>query len=285
MKLNLLSTLGLTKPAVVSIIGTGGKTTLMYRLAKELVTRKHTVITTTTTKIYPPEPEQSPCLIEVSKITADKIRFINGLINKERHITLTAGRNQEDKLVGFKPSVIDKLVNQLQPDYLLIEADGARGKSLKAYRLENPQSVIQNSKPKSAILNLKSHIEPVIPRSTTLCILVIGWDVLGKPLNERYVHRAKLLANLIHAQLNSNISIAHIIDALCLPGGYISRVPTKCTLTVFINKVEVERNSKNLVDFCAELNNQSPRRINQIVIGSLLDEHHKFIVVQSKTNR
>jgi probable selenium-dependent hydroxylase accessory protein YqeC len=265
---DLFTALSLTRPAVVSIIGSGGKTTLMYRLAKELISRKYKVITTTTTKIYPPEPDQSPYSVQFSKVTADKIRFIQRLVKKERHITLTAGINQEQKLLGFSPTVLNKLVKLLEPDYLLIEADGAKGKSLKAYRI-NPQSAIRNPQ----LIN-----EPVIPSSSQICVLVIGWDILGKPLNERYVHRAKLLSKLIHAKMNSKISISTLIDALCLPEGSISRVPAKCKLIVFINKAKLVKDFKNLTQFCNKLKKQSPRRIHKIVIGSLLDQNHEFVV-------
>ncbi|MDI6784157.1 MAG: selenium cofactor biosynthesis protein YqeC, partial [bacterium] len=183
-KQKLLSAFGLSKYAVVSIIGSGGKTTLMYRLAKELSSRKYKVITTTTTKIYPPEPDQSLYSVQFSKVTADKIRFIQGLVKKERHITLTAGINQEQKLIGFNPTVLNKLVKQLRPDYLLIEADGAKGKSLKGYRMQHsiPAFAGMTSSLRKQGQNTN---EPVIPKCSDICILVLGWDILGKPLNER----------------------------------------------------------------------------------------------------
>ncbi|MCK7504559.1 MAG: hypothetical protein MZV70_11045 [Desulfobacterales bacterium] len=39
---------------VVSLVGAGGKTSLMYRLARELAGTGQAVLTTTTTRIYPP---------------------------------------------------------------------------------------------------------------------------------------------------------------------------------------------------------------------------------------
>ena len=40
---------------VTAIVGGGGKTTLMERLALELASAGHTVLVTTTTRIFPPE--------------------------------------------------------------------------------------------------------------------------------------------------------------------------------------------------------------------------------------
>ncbi len=41
---------------LITLVGAGGKTTLMFALARELLTGHKKIITTTTTKIYPPEP-------------------------------------------------------------------------------------------------------------------------------------------------------------------------------------------------------------------------------------
>ena len=48
---------------LITLVGAGGKTTLMFALANELLAGHKKIITTTTTKIYPPEPGQSPALI------------------------------------------------------------------------------------------------------------------------------------------------------------------------------------------------------------------------------
>ncbi len=57
-------------------------------------------------------------------------------------------------------------------DYVLVEADGSRGRSLKAFGPDEPQ----------------------VPSVTTTIVQVAGADVLGQPLREEYVHRAAPLA-------------------------------------------------------------------------------------------
>ena len=47
---------------IISLVGAGGKTALMFALARELATHKKVVITTTTTKIFPPAPSDTPFL-------------------------------------------------------------------------------------------------------------------------------------------------------------------------------------------------------------------------------
>ena len=56
---SLRQALLLGEGGVISLVGAGGKTSLMFRLAHELSLTGDSVLTTTTTKIYVPEPVQS----------------------------------------------------------------------------------------------------------------------------------------------------------------------------------------------------------------------------------
>ncbi|MGD8335356.1 MAG: hypothetical protein PVF86_00975, partial [Desulfobacterales bacterium] len=56
---SLRYSLGLKDGGVISIVGAGGKTALMYRMARELASRGDRVLTTTTTKIRWPTQRQS----------------------------------------------------------------------------------------------------------------------------------------------------------------------------------------------------------------------------------
>ena len=56
----LIESLDLRAREVISLVGAGGKTTLMFRLAKELVLTGEKVVTTTTTKILEPSSEETP---------------------------------------------------------------------------------------------------------------------------------------------------------------------------------------------------------------------------------
>jgi probable selenium-dependent hydroxylase accessory protein YqeC len=48
---------------VISLVGGGGKTTLMFALARELAFGDGCVVTTTTTKILEPSPSETPLLL------------------------------------------------------------------------------------------------------------------------------------------------------------------------------------------------------------------------------
>ena len=75
---------------VISLVGAGGKTSLMFRLAQELSAEGATVLTTTTTRIFMPAEEQSRCVILADTAETILERAAQKL-NEHRHITAAAG--------------------------------------------------------------------------------------------------------------------------------------------------------------------------------------------------
>jgi len=118
----------------------------MYRLGRELADRGWRVITTTTTMIRPPLPDQSQELI-VEDRADQALRRVSAALQLKGSITLASQRlSAENKLRGIEP----EWVRSLRPlaDVVIIEADGARGLPLKAPATH----------------------EPVVPTETTLFI-------------------------------------------------------------------------------------------------------------------
>ena len=75
------------------------------------------------------------------------------------------------KVQGVPPEWVDEVWAAGTADSWLVEADGSRGLSLKAF---GPH-------------------EPLVPGATTLLVQVAGLDVLDAPLDAAHVHRAELL--------------------------------------------------------------------------------------------
>jgi probable selenium-dependent hydroxylase accessory protein YqeC len=180
----LINSLCSTSKGVISIIGAGGKTSLMFCLAKEASTAGKRVLTTTTTKIFFPDKALSP-----ETLTAASAR---DLIEKSRaglrrHSHFSAGRHHDrssGKLEGFSRDIIDTLWQAGLFDWIMVEADGSRQKPLKATDVH----------------------EPVIPSSTTCLVLVAGLDSLGLPLDEAHVHRASIFSK------NTGLGLGQIVD-------------------------------------------------------------------------
>ena len=94
---------------VISLVGGGGKTSLMFALAHELASAGEAVLTTTTTKIFEPSAAQTPHVI-VTEQAAELLATAEKLLGRCRHVTAAAGRlTTVGKLAGFRPPVIEKI--------------------------------------------------------------------------------------------------------------------------------------------------------------------------------
>lgn len=105
------------KRGVTAVIGSGGKTGLLYRLAEEL-REKGSVILCTTTHIFP--PAHVPVLEET-----DKVRAVICVGTPCENGKLTVPRQSIRELLSLA-------------DYIIVEADGSKGLPLKAHAPHEP---------------------------------------------------------------------------------------------------------------------------------------------------
>lgn len=210
----LLSALGVGKGDVVSLAGAGGKTTLAYRLAAEARDAGLRVLVTTTTHMGTlPEATTGPVFIEAD---GDPGPALDRALEAHGRATLLGRRIREDKIEGIPPERVDELARRA--DLVLVEADGARQRSLK----------------------VPAAREPVVPRSTTLLLVLAALDVLGQPLGEEKVHRVELVAAATGRAPAAVVDEDVVVAALRHAEGYPSRVPPGARSGVFLNKVEDE---------------------------------------------
>ena len=145
-------------PGVTAIIGGGGKTTLLYALARECA-QDARVIVCTTTHIF--APTQLPCILSDSETELQTAL-------EKAHLVCVGTRGAEGKL-GAPAMAFAQLLRHA--DYVFVEADGSKHRPLKAHA---------------------SH-EPVVPKEANQTVLVLGVSGLGKMIREA-AHRPALYA-------------------------------------------------------------------------------------------
>lgn len=229
---------------VVSLVGAGGKTTLMFALAHELAASGSCVITTTTTKILEPLPSQTPFLL-LERDKEEMMRLLLQNVDKYSHITLASERLASGKLNGIGPELVVKLAELNQVSYIIVEADGAAHKSLKA-----PNST-----------------EPVIPYNTSLVIPIVGIDAVGCRLTEENVFRPEIVSKLLGLLLGEVVSAESVAFLITHPQGIIKGSPDRARIVPFINKVDLDEGLSKARDLAGKILAMRHPQIRQVVLG------------------
>ncbi|WP_165044840.1 selenium cofactor biosynthesis protein YqeC [Adlercreutzia sp. ZJ138] len=159
----LFQEIGLTQGDVVAITGAGGKTSLMLHLCNELRMASKRVLATTTTKMY--YPNEFPGRVVVD----DDISRLADIFATEdvKSLYVASAFAKENKVCGYGAAAVDNVASRLTDAVLLIEADGAACKPYKFYRED----------------------EPVLPRTTTHVVHVVGSEILNQPMSAELFHR------------------------------------------------------------------------------------------------
>ncbi len=206
----------LQSPALVAIVGGGGKSSLMFALAAALPGR---VVLTTTTRIFAVQMKKATAVIQFNEENAaafdDKVS--DALAEHGR--CLVVGQVIGEKAHGVPPELPGQLLARSDVDYVLVEADGSRMRPIKA----------------------PAEHEPVIPPQATHVIPVVGIDALDEPLAD-VAHRPERVANLLathHSSLTTHyLSVKDVATLLAHPQGGAKGIPDGAQLIPLINKVE-----------------------------------------------
>jgi probable selenium-dependent hydroxylase accessory protein YqeC len=242
----LSESLGLGPREVVSLAGAGGKTTLMFRLANELLLSGKKVVTTTTTRILEPTSTETASFFVHS--SREKIKeFLEGHLDRFRHITVAGERLGEGKVKGVAPDVICDLWDASLSDYVIVEADGSAGRPLKAPREQ----------------------EPVIPPNTTLVVAILGIDGLGIELDERNVFQPALMSKLTGVPLGQRIDAESMAILMTHPDGIFKGAPASSRVVAFLNKVDLLSESRKAEEVAERILAKQHPRIERVILGQL----------------
>ena len=168
---------------VLSVVGGGGKTSLIFRIMEELTAvGKKVLITTTTHMAYEPD-----------RPFAEDGDIISIKHNLEEHgYTIAAALDREKCKISALSEEKMKEITALA-DVILIEADGA-----KRYPLKVPASW-----------------EPVIWGQTDLVIAVAGLDAVGEPIC-KVCHRSNRVADFLGKEAEEKVTEEDIVSGTIL---------------------------------------------------------------------
>jgi probable selenium-dependent hydroxylase accessory protein YqeC len=226
---------------VISLVGGGGKTTLMFSWGRELANRRRGVILTTTTKIWEPGP--SPDFI--SLVSSDFIpmqEWIAKNLSTHPCLLLARSRLPTGKWEGLPAEWIAEIIKIPGVTCILVEADGAKGHSLKAPR----------------------EGEPVVPLNTTLLVPVVGIDALGCPLDENHVFRWRLAMEILQKPEGTILNEEMISRLLAAT---LKGRPEGVRVIPFINKIDSPYDLERGRKLGQALLNIRGQEIKRVVLG------------------
>jgi molybdenum cofactor cytidylyltransferase len=208
--------LRLRRKEVVTLVGGGGKTTLMFRLAGELAQSGAHVVTTMTTRIFAGQMALAPAHL-IWEDGGSLFGPLHELLAGFGHVLLAGGVSvEQDKVSGLPPELVNQIAADPLVDFVIVEADGSRRLPFKA----------------------PADHEPVVPSDTTIVVPVVGMEVLGRPLTSENVHRPHLVAALAGAMPGDVVTPEIITAVVAHPSGGAKGAPSGARLIPFLNKVE-----------------------------------------------
>lgn len=193
----------------MALVGAGGKTTTMLRLAADLHWAGLRTLVATTTKIWPPQGLPVALCSETQEVASD----VRAQFRRVDTVALGHHIGDDGKLWGVEPDLVCKLVSAAICDVILCEADGAAGRSVKAH---GPG-------------------EPIVPPCATHVLVVVGVDAVGEPVDGAWIHRPERFCRLTGARPGEEITADHIARSLLAASAF---VPPGARLTFLLSKVD-----------------------------------------------
>jgi probable selenium-dependent hydroxylase accessory protein YqeC len=237
--MSIANALGLERPpGIISIVGGGGKSSLMFALGDDLPGR---VILTTTTRIF---AAQMSLAAEVCTLAEEDWRERFDALDVS---LLVVGEVDEDRAVGVPAEEVEAMIHHPGVDWVVVEADGSRMRPTKA----------------------PAPHEPVIPGQTDLLVVVAGIDALCGPISE-VAHRPERVSGVTGLSPEQTLDPDSLALLLSSDNGGLKDAPQTARIAVLLNKVESEEQRARARRVAAGVLANS--RVERVLVGALKGE-------------
>lgn len=210
--MNLASAAGIRIGERVAFVGAGGKTSSIFTLAREL---PPPVLITTTTHLGAWQSNLADEHLVIHSRGDLRATYFH---ESRESILVTGPEDGSQRLSGLDDKSLEKLRTIAKDRHytLLIEADGARQRPLKAPAAH----------------------EPRIPPWVDQVIVVAGMGGLGKPLTNDWVHRPEIFSKIADLSMGERIQVEHLVRVLRSVQGGCKGIPMNSSRILFLNQAE-----------------------------------------------
>lgn len=250
--MNLRDSLRIHSGSRLALVGSGGKTTLLFNLAREI---RAPVVLSTTTHLSVDElgladrhwvVENKRDIERAFSQLTDEILLLTGAVNEQG--------NRVRGLSDDQLLVVKQHCDALDLPFL-IEADGSRRLPLKA----------------------PGEHEPAIPGWVNQVVVLVGLSAIGQPLDDKIVFRSEQFAVLCAAKYGIPITLEILTDYLLHAHGGLKNIPPNALRSVFFNQLDAQSISTESLQVCSS---RLLKRYDQVVWGSAAasNEQERVIV-------
>ncbi|MFB6353907.1 MAG: selenium cofactor biosynthesis protein YqeC [Halobacteriales archaeon] len=186
------------------VVGAGGKKTTLYALAERL----QRAVVTATVRIPIFDPQVADVVV-----TDDPVGAVEAAADWPVGVV---PERDDDRYLGYDPAMVDELAAAGVADAVLVKADGARTRWLKA---PGPD-------------------EPRLPAAADVVATVASVQVVGEALTAEHVHRPERVAALTDLSLGETVRPEHVAAVLAHDDGGRKGVPAGATVVPLLNMVD-----------------------------------------------
>ena len=222
---------------IITVVGAGGKTSLITYLTKEF-SSDYKVLLTTTTKIYLPKKSDYNNMILIDE--SNTLIINKGITLCGKYI------NKEKKVVGLNFNELDNILNKF--DISFIEGDGSKRKKLKGWRED----------------------EPLVHPMTTKNIGIVDISSFNMDINNENIHRLDKFLSIC-GNYTDKVNLENLKNIILHKDGLFKNSVGEKIL--FINKVDNEKREE-LVDKLISMIKKEDESI-KIIYGSLIKNFYK----------
>lgn len=226
---------------VIAFIGAGGKTSTLVALGYELRESGLRVLATTTTEIRADQLDLMPEALQANASS----ETISAALSESGFVFLY-DRIEDGRVYGPPTTSFSPLLDAVDSDVLLVEADGSSGRPLKAPGIG----------------------EPVIPPETTLVVPVLSLSVLGKPLDDDWVENTQAIIDRYGFVRGNPVRSPWVAQILRDETLGLRDVPENARIVAMLNRTPAKGYGRMRARLVARLALRKSR-LNGVALGSV----------------
>lgn len=223
--MDLTEALGAEPGTTTCVVGAGGKKTALWTLAG----RVPRAVVTASVRV----PTFLDDHVERTVVTDDPAGALADAAPEDFPLGLVPAR-EGNRYLGYETGVVDELAGAAGDEAVLVKADGARNREFKA----------------------PNDDEPRIPASTDTVLAIASAHVVGRPLDEQWVHRPERVAAITGLDDGDTIRAEHVAQVLASERGGRKGVPDGTRVVPVVNKVDDDEDERVARDVAAGIHDR-----------------------------